>query len=131
MIILTIRTDQAESELGLYDGQTCIEKFSWPAHRQLAETIHASAKTLLSRHGKSFRDIEAVACYAGPGSFTGLRIGMSVANALGYSLGVPLVAAGHADDWPATALMKLAADGNDEIGQVEYNADPYVTAPKK
>ena len=41
MLILTIRTDNPESEIGLYDGQKQLDYEVWEAHRQLGTTIHA------------------------------------------------------------------------------------------
>lgn len=45
---------------------------------------------LLKEHGYTFRDITEIQVATGPGSFTGLRVGATVANALGYLLGVPV-----------------------------------------
>ncbi len=47
MIILTIRTDKPEAEIGLYDGEQQLAYEMWSAHRQLAETIHTKIKELL------------------------------------------------------------------------------------
>lgn len=45
---------------------------------------------LLDRKKMVWKDLEAVEVETGPGSFTGTRVGVSVANALGYSLGIPV-----------------------------------------
>lgn len=45
----------------------------------------------LDAAGVSKRDIETIAVDIGPGSFTGVRIGVSCANAMAYALGVPLI----------------------------------------
>ncbi len=45
---------------------------------------------LLSAKNYDLRSIKAIEVETGPGSFTGLRVGVSVANALGYSLGIPV-----------------------------------------
>ena len=44
----------------------------------------------LDRRGKKINDISEVEVFLGPGSFTGLRVGVSVANAISWSLGVPV-----------------------------------------
>jgi hypothetical protein len=49
MIILTIRTDKPEAEIGLYDDEKQIIYETWQAHRQLAETIHLKIKELRYR----------------------------------------------------------------------------------
>lgn len=42
------------------------------------------------RHLRIFGQLDSIEVETGPGSFTGLRVGVSVANALGYSLGIPI-----------------------------------------
>lgn len=45
---------------------------------------------LLKQNNLEYSDLESIEVTTGPGSFTGLRVGVSVANALGYSLGIPV-----------------------------------------
>ncbi len=47
-------------------------------------------KKIVKDSGFSLSDISEVKVNTGPGSFTGIRVGVSVANALGYSLGIPV-----------------------------------------
>lgn len=47
-------------------------------------------KMLLQSENLDFQDLEGIEVETGPGSFTGLRVGVSVANALGFSLGIPV-----------------------------------------
>ena len=49
MLILTIRTDKPEAELGLYKDNQQLDYFVWQAHRELAETIHNKIKELLEK----------------------------------------------------------------------------------
>jgi len=45
---------------------------------------------LLEKNQLNYTDLKAIEVETGPGSFTGLRVGVSVANALGYSLKIPV-----------------------------------------
>ena len=45
---------------------------------------------ILKENKMGYEDLEGLEVEIGPGSFTGLRVGVSVANALGYSLGIPV-----------------------------------------
>jgi tRNA threonylcarbamoyladenosine biosynthesis protein TsaB len=130
MIILTIRTDKPDAELGLYEDDTRLADYSWLAHRQLAETIHTKIKTMLETNGRSFQDIEGIVVFKGPGSFTGLRIGLSVANALAEGLGASIVAE-NGEDWAAKGCRRLGRKENERIALPEYGAAPLTTPPKK
>ena len=129
MLTLTIRTDNPEAELGLYDNLTQLAYETWTAHRQLAETLHIKISELLKANQKTLYDLEAVACYSGPGSFTGLRIGLTTANALAYALELPIVAE-TGDDWQQTALARLQKGETATAVMPEYGADVHITLPK-
>lgn len=129
MLILTIRTDKPEAELGLYEDATPLAKLEWPAHRQLAETIHIKINDLLTEQSKPLKNIDAIVAYQGPGSFTGLRIGLTVANTLSESLGAKIVGT-TGDKWEAVGIQKLLAGGNDRLVMPEYGASVHITAQK-
>jgi tRNA threonylcarbamoyladenosine biosynthesis protein TsaB len=130
MIILTIRTDNPRAEIGLYDdaGQLIYER--WQAHRQLAETIHRKISELLEKQGISLQDIKAIAVYEGPGSFTGLRIGVTVANALANALSVPVTAT-TGDDWKEKAISLLRDGKGQNSVMPEYGSTVHVTQPRR
>lgn len=129
MMILTVRTDKPEAELGLYEDERQLAYYVWEAHRRLAETIHSRLSELLAEQGKELHDIEAIVVYKGPGSFTGLRIGISATNALAYGLGVPIVGATGA--WIEDGIARLMAGESDTVVLPEYGQDPHVTKQKK
>ena len=56
------------------------------------ERLHVFVEQLLDRNGIKPRDLSAVAVSAGPGSYTGLRIGVSATKGLCYALDIPLIA---------------------------------------
>jgi tRNA threonylcarbamoyladenosine biosynthesis protein TsaB len=130
MLILTIRTDNPTAEVALFDGTKQVDHLAWLADRQLAETIHLTIKELLDTHGKTINDLQAVAVYKGPGSFTGVRIGLSVANALAAGLAIPIVS-GTGDDWLQKTTTKLQKGEDQKLALPEYGAPPHITPPKK
>ncbi len=130
MIILTIRTDKPEAEIGLFDGQKELVYEKWQAHRQLAETIHTKLKELLESTAKNWSDVRGIVVFEGPGSFTGLRIGITVGNALAYGLGVPIVGQ-SGKNWIAGGIKTLEQGKNDKIALPKYGAEVHITQPKK
>ena len=129
MLMLTIRTDKPEAEIGLYNDETQLAYEVWEAHRELSNTIHKKIKALLESKGKEFKDIQGIVCFQGPGSFTGLRIGITVADAFAYGLDVPVVAA--KDNWIEQGIQRLKAGDNDRIALPEYGAPVNITQQKK
>ena len=59
-----------------------------------AERLHVFIKEILSENNLSLQDLDAVAVSKGPGSYTGLRIGVSAAKGLCFSLKIPLISVG-------------------------------------
>ena len=130
MLILTIRTDKPEAEVGLFEDSKKLANVTWPAHRQLAETIHTQIAKILQSRGKSWNDIEGLVCYKGPGSFTGLRIGLTVANTLAYGLHVPVVGT-TGKDWIKQGIARVIKSDNEETVLPEYGSPVHITSPRK
>lgn len=130
MIVLTLRTDQPEVEIGLYHDKQQLSYHTWSAHRLLAETLHTEILNLLTKHKLQWQKIEGIVVFKGPGSFTGLRIGASVANAVAYSQAIPVVGT-TGTDWISDGLEKLLAGKNDTQVIPAYGQAPHITQQKK
>lgn len=127
---LLIRTDQPEAEIYLYDGMHQVGAKTWHAHRQLSETIHHQIEQLLKTHQFDWASITSVGSYQGPGSFTGLRIGLTVANSLANSLNIPVVTA-KGDAWVDSCLGKLSNGEDQKVVTPEYGRTARITQQKK
>ncbi len=129
-MIVGIRTESEITVLCLFKDDGTIDKLEWEAHRTLAATIHQKLHELLQRNGGSWRYITGVVCYQGPGSFTGLRIGLTVANALAYGLHASIVGT-TGDDWFQQGVKRLGKGEDDQLTLPEYGADAHITKPRK
>jgi tRNA threonylcarbamoyladenosine biosynthesis protein TsaB len=130
MIILTIRTDKPIAEIGLFQNSHKLKYITWKAHRELSNTINVKINDILRSTNKTLGDIDAVLVYGGPGSFTGLRIGVSVANALAYSLDL-LIAETSGEDWIKEGMEKINKHPKEKQVFPDYGQDVYITKPKK
>ena len=125
-MILTIRTDKQEAEIGLFSNEgKKISYKTWQAHRELSSTILGVIKELLDSQKLDFKDITGVVFYKGPGSFTGLRIGASVANALQ----VPCINE-DGENWINNGISRLPSDQS-ELAEPFYGGEAHTTTPKK
>ena len=72
------------------DGRSLamVENFEQKEH---AAWLHVAVRQLMADTGFRMHDLQAVAVTAGPGSYTGLRVGMAAAKGFCYALGIPLI----------------------------------------
>ena len=110
--------------------------------REMARSTLAFLEEILQGEGVAWQDLNGLAVFAGPGSFTGLRIGTTIMNTLASSLDIPIVAATNsdfsakndensADDWREIAHQKLANGENDKIALPFYGREARITKPRK
>lgn len=129
-MILAIKTDQAQADLHLYQDGKLVDSYSWLAGRQLSDTLLQKITQLLKNNKVRLEDLKAIVVYQGPGSFTGLRIGISIANSMAYSLDIPVLASGGTE-WVKEASSGLNAD-NYTIGAIPvYGAAANITKQRK
>ena len=130
MTILALRTDKPAAELAVYEDGELLKQDSWHADRELSTQLNKRINDLLSSAGKKIDDLEGIVCYEGPGSFTGLRIGLSVGNALAYGLRIP-IAAKSGKDWLKQGASAIAGGKTDRIVLPKYDSPAGVSEPRK
>ncbi|MEJ1222668.1 tRNA (adenosine(37)-N6)-threonylcarbamoyltransferase complex dimerization subunit type 1 TsaB [Sediminicola sp. 1XM1-17] len=91
-LILNLETATTNCSVSLaQEGKVLAIKENDSANYSHAEQLHNYIKEVLEEASFSLQDIDAVAVSKGPGSYTGLRIGVSAAKGLCFSLEVPLI----------------------------------------
>ena len=92
MYILNIETATKNCSVSLAkEGKTLLYKEVAEQGYSHAEKLHVFIEELLQEAGVAFSDLKAVAVSKGPGSYTGLRIGVSAAKGFCYALEIPLI----------------------------------------
>ena len=66
------------------------QEYLWDSGRTLARDLLKYIHDCLQEQGKDWQDLTEIQFFAGPGSFTGLRIGATVVNTLAEQLGIQL-----------------------------------------
>jgi tRNA threonylcarbamoyladenosine biosynthesis protein TsaB len=121
------------------DGQLLLAEKFWESGRSLASDLLAEIKSLVlsvqeqSSSTNFTSSLSGIVVLEGPGSFTGLRIGITTANTLAYALSIPIV--GTSDtvqgDWLTIGISRLKAGQNDSVVLPLYGAEANITLPKK
>lgn len=128
-MIVLLDTSTPVCKLWLHDGQHS-HAYEWQADRALARDLLGYMRDRLAENEKTFEDISGIGVCKGPGSFTGLRIGMTVINTLADGLVVPIV--GETGElWRETALQRLRQGESDRVVLPEYGGEANITKPRK
>lgn len=128
-MIILLDTSTPLCKLVLVDGDAYVES-EWQADRTLAKGLLGYIQTQLTACNKAWRDVSGIGVYRGPGSFTGLRIGLTVLNTAADALEIPIVGA-SSESWRSDALARLSAGENDMIVLPEYGSEAHITKPRK
>lgn len=92
MLLLTIETCTETSTLGLVRDGAVLAEAAFPSRYTLAKQFYTRLDWLLAETELAKTALEGVAVSQGPGSFTGVRIGMAAAKALASWLNIPIAA---------------------------------------
>ena len=106
MLAIDTSTERAGIALGCGSGTS---SRSWEAGRTQTTSVLPAIDKLLQDAGLSPADVRAVAIATGPGTFTGLRVGMSIAKGLVLARGIPII---------GVPTLAVAAAAVEEVGEL-------------
>lgn len=95
--ILLIDTATARLSIGLAHNGTVVASRTCDEPRRQASLTAPLVQEVLHSQGLGVADCDAVCVSSGPGSYTGLRVGVSTAKGLSFGAGIPLIAVGTLD----------------------------------
>jgi tRNA threonylcarbamoyladenosine biosynthesis protein TsaB len=91
MLVLGINTVADACEAALVRDGAIVADYAEPMNQGHDARLAPVVETLMQRTGVGFADLSRVAVVVGPGSFTGVRVGVAFARGLGLSLDIPIV----------------------------------------
>ena len=90
MVLLAFETSAKAASVALFDGKKLLGEQYQNTGLTHSQTLMVMAEELLKQCEKTPQDVEAVAVASGPGSFTGVRIGMAAAKGFAWGAQLPL-----------------------------------------
>ena len=129
-MVLIIDTAAENTFMGLWDSDW-LAKNEFKGGRELNAKIITELKNVC----QCFDKLTGIIVNAGPGSFTGLRIGLSVANTIAYSQNIPIVGVESPENiedllQKGQKMLKSAGSEFSESIIPFYGAEPHITQPK-
>lgn len=92
MLFLAIETSSREGSLALFRDRDVLKEVFFESGLTCVRDVAARIRDALSSEGLTPRALEGIAVSAGPGSYTGVRVGVTAAKTLAFALEVPVVA---------------------------------------
>ena len=91
MKILSIDTSSSICSIAILENKNVIKEMHNYSEKEHSETLMPMIDELFKSTNLSLDDINLIACSVGPGSFTGIRVGLTVAKTMAYTLNIPIV----------------------------------------
>ncbi len=87
---LLIDTSSEKNWVAIHNGTKIIQEISWNAYKNQSRDLLPKIDLLLKKNKLTPQNLKGIGVFRGPGSYTGLRVGISVANTLAWSLNIPV-----------------------------------------
>jgi tRNA threonylcarbamoyladenosine biosynthesis protein TsaB len=133
--IVAIDTTAESGSLALIENGAVLEEVLVWSAEGFGHVLFPQLELLLARHGWSPAGVDCYAAAAGPGSFTGVRVGLAAIKGLGEALGKPVVAVSNlqAVAWHGTALLRapVADARRGEVYGAVYSACLELVSPER
>jgi len=134
-MILVINTSNENAYIGIYD-KVLVAELSWNTGKTLSADLLNKFSELFMKANLEIEKVTGIIISSGPGSFTGLRIGISTANTIAYSLNIPIVGVSgnkNTDELFSEGRTLLKKENKGFVSPLEpfYGTQPSVTISKK
>lgn len=133
--LAAIDTSSDRAGVALFDGSN-IDVVAWNARRNHTVTTLQEIDHLLRLSGIELGVLGAVAVATGPGSFSALRVGSSIAKGLSFSLNIPLLGISTTDaiaaqlQWTGRPVIAVMTAGRGRVVWSRYDSGALVDGPR-
>jgi tRNA threonylcarbamoyladenosine biosynthesis protein TsaB len=111
-IILNIDTSLETASVSIANDGIILSELTNATQREHAAFVHVAIKKLLAKENLKATDLDAVGVTLGPGSYTGLRVGLSAAKGLCYALNKPLITVGTLEVMTKDMMLQMEKTTN-------------------
>ncbi len=135
MIVLAIDTCLGACSVAVVSDGRTVAAASEPMTRGHQERLAPMAREVMLRAGLDFAALDRIAVTVGPGSFTGLRVGLAFAKGLALALGKPCIGVGTLEALAATVaepgpLAVVIDSGRGQVYLQTFKADRALSPPQ-
>ena len=129
-MLLAIDTSTTQAGLACYDASGLLAECNWLTGRDHTVQVLPQLEVLLQHLGRSVTDLRAIAIALGPGSWSGLRVGMSIAKGFALARDLPLIGIGTLDALayqhlrPGLTVCPIIRLGRERFAAARFSAPP-------
>ncbi len=135
MTVLSVDITTAQGSLALVRDGHLLEEFRLDAPTGYGEIVFAALDGLLKRHSLTLDDVDLFAAASGPGTFTGVRMGLTLVQGLAEALGKPVVGVSNLEALAYTGSGDVRRPVLDarrgEFYTAAYNAEGHLLEPER
>ncbi len=124
MLVLAINTASQESAVALLSADAVLGEETWPSNANESQKVLPAIEQLLEENSKKWADLTGVFVVRGPGPYTSLRVGITMANAIAWKLDIPMKTADVFDVWESRLTKE--AQKRDHIIAIGGGRDKYL-----
>src|SRR5437870_2637966 len=123
-LLLALDTSTSTAGVALFDSQRVVSETTWRAGREHSTRLLVEVEAALERIGRTVQELTGLVVARGPGSFTGVRVALSVAKGMAAGLSIPLWGVNSLDvlahaagkvDLPVRAVLERSEEHTSEL----------------
>jgi tRNA threonylcarbamoyladenosine biosynthesis protein TsaB len=135
-LLLALDTSTRVASVALFDGERVLSETTWLAGREHSTRLLLEVESSLARVGRTQVEVSGLVVAHGPGSFTGVRVALSVAKGIAAGLSIPawgvssLAVVAHAAGWSELPVRAVVEAGRQRYATALFSNGRCVGQPR-